>query len=92
MAFREPGDELRVLVVGMRADDEHARRRAEAEDQVARFRAVADRFKERITGPADEELQAILAELEALEGRKKAAETVADGVAVLADDLEDRAA
>ncbi len=72
--------------------DAERQRRLEAEDRVARLRAVTDRLKERITGPADEELQALLAGLEELEGRKKAAETVAEGVAVLADDLEDRAA
>jgi hypothetical protein len=72
--------------------DAERQRRLEAEDQVARFRAVTDRLKERITGPADEELQALLAGLEELEGKKKAAETVAEGVSVLADDLEDKAA
>jgi hypothetical protein len=72
--------------------DAERQRRLEAEDQLARFRAVTDRLKERITGPADEELQALLAGLEELEGKKKAAETVAEGVAVLADDLEDKAA
>lgn len=66
-------------------------RRLEAEDRVARFRAVADRIKERVTGPEDEELQALLAELEDLEDQKKSAESLAEGVTILTDDLEEAA-
>ncbi|MFD3507714.1 hypothetical protein [Nocardia sp. NPDC058666] len=62
--------------------------RVVAEDRVARFRVVADRLKERVTGPENDELQALLAELEELEGEKKTVETLAEGVSVLADDLE----
>lgn len=65
--------------------------RLKAEDRVAQFRAVADRLKERVTGPGNEELQVLLAELEGLEGKKKAAETLAEGVTLLADDLEEAA-
>jgi hypothetical protein len=71
--------------------DAEREQRLEAEDRAARFRAVADRLKERVTGPENEELQALLAELEGLEGQKKAAETLAEGVTVLADDLEEAA-
>ncbi|MBH0776633.1 coiled-coil domain-containing protein [Nocardia bovistercoris] len=71
-------------------DAERGRRLA-AEDRVARFRGVADRLKERVTGPENDELQALLAELDELETEKKTVETVAQGVAVLADDLEDAA-
>ncbi|MFC9441025.1 hypothetical protein ACFTVM_45005, partial [Nocardia sp. NPDC057030] len=62
-----------------------------AEDRVARFRSVADRLKERVTGPENAELQALLAELEEVEGEKKVVETLAQGVSVLADDLEEAA-
>ncbi|MFB7716765.1 hypothetical protein [Nocardia sp. NPDC056100] len=65
--------------------------RVAAEDRVARFRVVADRLKERVTGPEDDELQALLAELEDLEGEKKTVESLAQGVSILADDLEDAA-
>ncbi|WP_040800819.1 hypothetical protein [Nocardia higoensis] len=62
--------------------------RLAAEDRLARFRVVADRLKERVTGPEDDELQAWLTELEVLEEEKKTIETLAQGVGVLADDLE----
>lgn len=65
--------------------------RLKAEDRVARFRVVADRLKERVTGPENEELHALLTELEDLEGEKKTVESLAQGVSVLADDLEDAA-
>ncbi|MGW5455738.1 hypothetical protein [Nocardia sp. NPDC003979] len=65
--------------------------RQAAEDRVARFRIVADRLKERVTGPGDDELQALLTELEDLKGEKKTMETLAEGVSVLADDLEEAA-
>lgn len=69
--------------------DAEREQRLEAEDRVARLRAVADRLKERVTGPEDEDLQKLLAELNELEDEKKATETLAEGVAVLADDLEE---
>lgn len=72
--------------------DAEREQRLEAEDRVARLRAVADRLKERVTGPEDEDLQKLLAELDELEDEKKATETLAEGVSVLADDLEDVAA
>lgn len=62
--------------------------RREVEDHVARLRGVADRLKERVAGPEDEDLQQLLVALDELEGEKKATETLAHGVAVLADDLE----
>ncbi|MGW5388357.1 hypothetical protein [Nocardia sp. NPDC003963] len=71
-------------------DAERSRRLA-ADDRVARFRVVADRLKERVAGPEDDELQTLLAELDELEGEKKTVETLAQGVTVLADDLEDAA-
>ncbi|MRH92384.1 hypothetical protein GFY24_34020 [Nocardia sp. SYP-A9097] len=71
-------------------DAERGQRLA-AEDRVARFRVVADRLKERVTGPENDELQALLAELEDLEGEKKTVESLAQGVCILADDLEDAA-
>lgn len=69
--------------------DAEREQRLEAEDRVARLRAVADRLKERVTGPEDEDLQKLLAELDELEDEKKATETLAEGVSVLADDLEE---
>jgi hypothetical protein len=80
---------LRVQLETKQAEVEAEReQRLEAEDRVARLRAVADRLKERVTGPEDEGLQKLLAELDELEEEKKATETLAEGVAVLADDLE----
>lgn len=69
--------------------DAEREQRLEAEDRVARLRAVADRLKERVTGPEDEDLQKLLAELDELEDEKKATETLAEGVSVLADDLDE---
>lgn len=63
----------------------------EAEERVTRLRAAAERVKERVTGPANEGLVAILAELQGLESEKKAAVALAKGLTVLADDLEDAA-
>jgi hypothetical protein len=71
--------------------DAERTRRLAADDRVARFRVVADRFKERVAGPEDDELQALLTELDELEGEKKTVETLAQGVTVLADDLEEAA-
>ena len=65
--------------------------RLEAEDRVARFRAVADRLKERVDGPENEEIQALLAELKELEGEKKAVESLVEGVTLLADNLDEAA-
>lgn len=85
-------EQLRAQLETKQAEvDAEREQRLESEDRVARFRAVTDRLKERVTGPENEELQALLAELEGLEGKKKAAETLAEGVTVLADDLEEAA-
>ena len=82
-------DTLRVQLETKQAEVEAEReQRLEAEDRVARLLAVADRLKERVSGPEDEDLQKLLAELDELEEEKKATETLAEGVAVLADDLE----
>ncbi len=91
-ALAERIERLRAQVEAKQAELETEReQRLEAENQVARFRAVADRIKERVTGPEDEGLQTLLAELEELEGGKKAAATLAEGITVLADDLEEAA-
>lgn len=80
---------LRVQLETKQAELEAEReQRLEAEDRVARLRAAADRLKERVAGPEDEDLQKLLAELGELEEEKKATETLAEGVTVLADDLE----
>lgn len=85
-------DHLRAQLEAKQAEvNEERSQRLAAEDRVARFRVVADRLKERVTGPGNDELQAMLAELEVLEGEKKTVETVAQGVSVLADDLADAA-
>lgn len=63
--------------------------RLEAEDRVARLLAVADRLKERVTGPEDEDLRKLRAELNELEDARKATEALSEGVTVLADDLEE---
>lgn len=80
---------LRAQLEAKQAEvDAEREQRLEAEDRVARLRAAADRLRERVTGPEDEELQMLLAELDELENEKKATATLADGVSVLADDLE----
>ena len=84
---------LRVQLETKQAELEAEReQRLEAEDRVARLRAAADRLKERVAGPEDEDLQKLLANLDELEEEKKATETLAEGVTVLADDLEADAA
>lgn len=90
--FVEQIDSLRAQLEAKQAEvDVERTQRLEANDRVARFRAIADRLKERVAGPENEELQALLTELKALEDGKAAAETLADGVTVLADDLEEAA-
>lgn len=71
--------------------DVERKQRLEAEDRVARFRAVAGRLKERVDRTDNAEIQALLAELKKLEGEKKTVESLAEGVTVLADDLEEAA-
>lgn len=88
-ALAERIENLRAQLAIKQAEvDRERNQRLQAEDRLNRLRSVADRLKARVTGPDDEELQALLAELVELQGRKKAAETVAEGVTVLADDLE----
>lgn len=91
-ALAERIDDLRAQLEAKQAELNAERgQRVAAEDRVARFRVVADRLKERVTGPESEELQALLAELEDLESEKKTVESLAQGVCLLADDLEDAA-
>lgn len=71
--------------------DAERKQRLDAEDRVARFRGVAARLKERVDGSEDEAVAALLAELEDLETQKKVVEGLVEGVAVLADDLEEAA-
>jgi hypothetical protein len=52
---------------------------------------VTDRLIERVTSPEDADLQVLLAEIDELKGERNAAEKVAEGVAALADDLEEAA-
>ncbi|MCP9624332.1 hypothetical protein FOH10_18715 [Nocardia otitidiscaviarum] len=92
VALAERIDALRAQLEIKQAELNAERgQRLAAEDRVARFRVVADRLKERVTGPENDELQALLAELYDLEGEKKTVENLAQGVANLADDLEDAA-
>lgn len=65
--------------------------RLDAEDRVSRLRSVAGRLRERVDGTPNEAMQDLLAELDELEGQQKAVETLAAGVTVLADDLEEAA-
>ena len=91
-SFAEQIESLRAQLEAKQAEvDVERTQRLEANDRVARFRAIADRLKERVAGPENEELQALLTELKALEDGKAAAETLVDGVTVLADDLEEAA-
>ncbi|WP_306364123.1 hypothetical protein [Nocardia sp. CC227C] len=85
-------DTLRAQLETKQAElDAERDQRMAAEAHVARFRTVADRLKERVTGPENDELRTLLAELEDLEGEKKTVESLAEGVSNLADDLEDAA-
>ncbi|WP_163711510.1 hypothetical protein [Mycobacterium timonense] len=91
-ALAERIEKLRIQLELKQAEvDAEREKRLEAEDRVARIRAVAGKLIERVTGPEDADLQALLAEMEELEGEKKTAEKVAEGVAALADDLEEAA-
>ncbi|MFF0635860.1 hypothetical protein ACFYTS_25525 [Nocardia sp. NPDC004151] len=92
VALAERIDDLRAQLEAKQAELSAERgQRLAAEDRVARFRIVADRLKERVAGPESEELQALIAELEDLESEKKTVEGLAQGVCLLADDLEDAA-
>lgn len=62
--------------------------RLDSEARAARLRAATDRLKERFSGPEDDEIKTLLAELDELEGEKETFETLARGVTGLADDLE----
>lgn len=85
-------EDLRARLEMKQAEvDAERERRMEAEDRVARFHVAADRLKERVAGPEDEELQALLAELKELISQKEAAEALAQGVTLLAEDLEETA-
>lgn len=91
-ALAEKTDVLRAQLAAKQAEvDAERQHRLEAEHRAARFRAVADRLKERVTGPESEELQALLAELEVLDNEKETVQTLAVSVTVLADDLEEAA-
>ncbi|WP_431237453.1 hypothetical protein ACQ86B_22290 [Mycolicibacterium aichiense] len=92
VALSERIEKLRVQLETKQAEVEVERaKRLEAEERIARFRAIADKLIERVTGPEAPELQALLEEMNELEGEKKDAETLAEGVAALADDLEEAA-
>ncbi|MDG4666364.1 hypothetical protein [Mycobacterium sp. 236(2023)] len=85
-------EQLRLQLESKQAQvDAEREKRLEAEDRLARFRAVTDKLIERVTGPEDADLQVILAEMEELKDERGAAEKLAEGVAALADDLEEAA-
>ncbi|MEV0357231.1 hypothetical protein AB0H71_14335 [Nocardia sp. NPDC050697] len=86
-ALAEHIEKLRAQVESKQAELDAER--VAGEDRVARFRMVADRLKERVTGPEDDELKTLIAELDELTDEKKTVETLAEGVAGLADDLEE---
>ena len=92
VTLAERTETLRAQLQAKQAElDAERKQRLAAEDRAGRFRAVADRLKERVAGPENEDLLAMLAELNELEGEKETAETLAEGVTVLADDLEEAA-
>ncbi len=89
VALAEQIDTLREQLAAKQAEVNAEReQRLEAEHRLARVRVISNRLKERVAGPADEELQALIAGLEGRESEKKVAETLAKGVTVLADDLD----
>ncbi|MFC8046234.1 hypothetical protein [Nocardia sp. NPDC057353] len=91
-ALAERIEKLRAQLEAKQAEVEAEREhRLAAEDRVARFRGVADRLRERVTGPEDDELKSLIAELDELTDEKKTVETLAQGVTSLADDLEEAA-
>lgn len=91
-ALAERIEQLRAQLEARQAElDAERGQRAAAENRIARLRGVADRLKERVTGPEDDELSTLIAELDELTDEKKTVETLAEGVSILADDLEDAA-
>lgn len=89
-ALAERIEDLRVQLEAKKEEvDAEQTRRLEAEDRAGRFRAVASRLRERVAGSDDGELQALLAELDFLEGKKKTVSRLAEGVTALATDLEE---
>lgn len=92
VALSERIEQLRIQLETKQAEvDAEREKRLEAEDRLARFRAATDRLIERVTGPEDADLQVLLAEMDELKGERNAAEKLAEGVAALADDLEEAA-
>lgn len=91
-ALNERYEAVRAQFEAKRAElDAERKRRQDAEAHLTRLRAAAERLKERVAGPEDEELQALLSELEELDAGKKVAAALAEGVTTLADDLEEAA-
>ncbi len=92
MVLAERIESLRGQLETKQAELEAERKeRLDAEDRVARLRSVAGRLKERVDGKENETMRDLLAELKKLEDQQTAVESLAAGVSVLADDLEEAA-
>ncbi|OYN95575.1 hypothetical protein CGZ96_05285 [Enemella evansiae] len=82
-------DGLRAELASTQAELEAERAlRLDTEARATRLRAATDRLKQRVTGPDNDAVKELLAELDELEGEKETFETLAKGVTGLADDLE----
>lgn len=85
-------DAVRAQLDAKQAElDAERQKRRDAEAHMSRILLAAEKLKERVTGPDDEELQALVSELEEIDADRKATTVVAAGVTTLADDLEDAA-
>ena len=91
-ALAERYEAVRAQLDAKQAElDAERQKRQDAEARMSRVLLAAERLKERVTGPDDEEVQALLSELEQIDADKKAATDIAAGITTLADDLEDAA-
>lgn len=91
-ALAERYEAVRAQLDAKQAElDTERQKRQDAEARTSRLLLAAERLKERVTGPDDEEVQALLSELEQIDADKKAATDIAAGITTLADDLEDAA-
>ena len=91
-ALAERYEAVRAQLDAKQAElDTERQKRQDAEARTSRLLLAAERLKERVTGPDDEEVQALLSELKQIDADKKAATDIAAGITTLADDLEDAA-
>lgn len=82
-------EQLRGQLMAKQAEVDAAREQALADqDRYSRLKAAAERLIEDVTGPENQELKRLLAEIEETKDEITAVEGVAEAVTLLADDLE----